>query len=159
MDAIFQTTPWSVFSWKKMFEFRLRFYRSSFPMVQLIIFLIGSDNGLAPIRRQAIIWANRKCQDNVYIRWHNDVLGHRHRQNTNDVLGYRHRQYVYLTQNNTPIEESIPRCNILHIVLPTPSRWQLPRKVTILRRVSFIDIKTLRLTHGWIITSIDFCGG
>ena len=34
----------------KMFEFRLKFHWS--------LFSIGSDNGLAPNRRQAIIWTN-----------------------------------------------------------------------------------------------------
>ena len=49
MAAIFLTTFWNVFSWMKMYEFRLRFHWNVF---------IGSDNGLAPTRRQAIIWAN-----------------------------------------------------------------------------------------------------
>ena len=44
MDAISQTTSSSAFSWTKIFEFWLKQYPS-----------IGSDNGLAPARRQAII--------------------------------------------------------------------------------------------------------
>ena len=58
MDAISQTIFWSAFSWMKMFEFRLKFHWSLFLRVQLTIFQLGLDNGLAPIRRQAIIWTN-----------------------------------------------------------------------------------------------------
>ena len=56
MDAISQTTFWSAFSWMKMFELRLKFHWSLFQRVQLTIFQHCLDNGLAPIRRQAIIW-------------------------------------------------------------------------------------------------------
>ena len=45
-------------SWMKMLEFWLRFHWSLFLRVQLIIIRIGSDNGLALFRRQAIIWTN-----------------------------------------------------------------------------------------------------
>ena len=38
MAAIFQTTLPNAFSWMKMFEYRLRFHRSLFISVQLIIF-------------------------------------------------------------------------------------------------------------------------
>ena len=38
MDAISQTTFSNVFSWMKMFEFRLKFHWSLFPRVQLTIF-------------------------------------------------------------------------------------------------------------------------
>ena len=48
MDDISQTT----------FEFRLKFHWSLFLRVQLTIFHYDSDNGLAPSRQQAIIWAN-----------------------------------------------------------------------------------------------------
>ena len=65
MAAIFQMTCWSGFLWMKMHEFRLRFHWSLFLGVQLIIFQLGSDNGLSPTRRQAIIWTN-------------DGLGYRH---------------------------------------------------------------------------------
>ena len=41
--------------WMKMFQFRLRFPWSLFLRVQLTIFHIGSDNGLVPTKRQAII--------------------------------------------------------------------------------------------------------
>ena len=56
MSNIFQTTFSNAFSWMKMFEFR--FHWSLFSMVKLTIWHIGSDNGLAPTRRQAIIWTN-----------------------------------------------------------------------------------------------------
>ena len=55
---ISQTTSPNAFSWMKMFEFLLEFHRSLFPMLQLTINSIGSDNGLSPSRRQAIIWTN-----------------------------------------------------------------------------------------------------
>ena len=58
MAAIFQTTFSIAFSWMKMYEFWLRFHCSLFPRVKLAIFHICSDNGLAPVRRQAIIWTN-----------------------------------------------------------------------------------------------------
>ena len=41
-----------------MYEIRLRFHWSSFPSVQLKYPSIGSDNGLASERQQAIIWTN-----------------------------------------------------------------------------------------------------
>ena len=61
MAAILQTTLSSAFSWMKIFQFRLKFHWSLFIWVQLTTFqhwfryLI---NGLAPTRRQAIIWTN-----------------------------------------------------------------------------------------------------
>ena len=58
MAAIFQTTFWNGFSWMKMFEYRLKIHWSLFLRVKLRIFGIGSDNGLAPSRRQAIVWTN-----------------------------------------------------------------------------------------------------
>ena len=58
MAPIFQTTFSSAFSWTKMYEFWLTFHWNLFSRVQLTIFRIGSDNGLAPIIRQAIIWTN-----------------------------------------------------------------------------------------------------
>ena len=56
MAAIFQTTFSNACSWMKMYEYRLKFHWSLFPRVQLT--RIGSDNGLAQARRQAIIWTN-----------------------------------------------------------------------------------------------------
>ena len=58
MDAIFQTTNSNAFSWMKICKFWLKFCWSLFPRVQLTIFSTGSDNGLEPNRRQAIIWTN-----------------------------------------------------------------------------------------------------
>ena len=58
MATIFQTTFSNAFSWMKMYEFRLRFHWSLFLRLQLQYSSIGSDNGLAPSRRQAIIWSN-----------------------------------------------------------------------------------------------------
>ena len=42
----------------EMFAFLSKFHWSLFLRVQLAISSIGSDNGLAPTRRQAIIWSN-----------------------------------------------------------------------------------------------------
>ena len=58
IDAILQTTFSNAISWKKMFEFRLKFHWSLFLKVQLAVFSIGSDNGLALNRRHAIISTN-----------------------------------------------------------------------------------------------------
>ena len=62
------------FSWMKMCKFRLRFHWSLFPMVQLTIFQPGSDNGLAPARRQAIIWTNDGKFTDAYMR-HSASMG------------------------------------------------------------------------------------
>ena len=56
--TIFQTTYLNAFSWMKMYEFRLRFHWRLFLRFQLTISSIGSDNGLAPVRRQIIVWAH-----------------------------------------------------------------------------------------------------
>ena len=58
MAAISQTTVLNAFSWMKMIEFWLKFHLSFFLRVQLTIIQHFSDNGLAPVRRQAIIWTN-----------------------------------------------------------------------------------------------------
>ena len=68
MADIFQTTFSNAFSWMTMLEFRLRFDWSLFPRVHYQYSSIGSDNGLAPIRRQAIIWTNDGCFTNAYMR-------------------------------------------------------------------------------------------
>ena len=56
MVVISQTTLSNAFSWMKMLKFLLKFQWGLFPSVQLTITSIGSDNGLAPTRRQVIIW-------------------------------------------------------------------------------------------------------
>ena len=56
--AISQTPLSSPFHWMKIFEFGLKFHWSLFLRVQIETLQIGSDNGLAPSRRQAIIWTN-----------------------------------------------------------------------------------------------------
>ena len=48
----------SAFSWMKIFEFRLKFHWIMFLTVNWQYGSIGSDDGLAPTRRQAIIWTN-----------------------------------------------------------------------------------------------------
>ena len=67
MDANSQTTFSSAFSWMKIFEFRLKFHWSLFLRVQLTYSSIGSDNGLAPSRGQAIIWTNDGLFTDAYM--------------------------------------------------------------------------------------------
>ena len=55
----------------KMYEFRIKFQWILFLGVKLAIFqhwFIGSDNGLAPDRRQAIIWTNDGKYVDAYMR-------------------------------------------------------------------------------------------
>ena len=55
MAVIFQTTFCNAFSWMTLYEFGIKFY--SCPYGPNWSFSnIGSDNGLAPTRQQAIIW-------------------------------------------------------------------------------------------------------
>ena len=70
MDAISQTTFSNAFSWMKMHEFRLIFHWSLFLRFELTILvqIIGSDNGLAPARRQAIVWTNDGKFTDAYMR-------------------------------------------------------------------------------------------
>ena len=58
MDAISQTTFSNAFSWMKMFEFLFKFTGVCYQGSNYQYSSIGSDNGLAPSRRQAIIWTN-----------------------------------------------------------------------------------------------------
>ena len=58
MAAIFQTTLSNAFSWMTMLKFWLRFHWSLSQGSNYQYSSIGSDNGLAPARRQAIIWTN-----------------------------------------------------------------------------------------------------
>ena len=58
MATIFQTTFSNAFSWMKMMEFRLEFQCNLFQGSNWQYASTGSDNGLAPYRRQAIIWTN-----------------------------------------------------------------------------------------------------
>ena len=57
MTAISQTKYLNAFSRTKIFEFWLKIIWSLFQYHQEYAF-IGSDDGLAPIKRQAIIWTN-----------------------------------------------------------------------------------------------------
>ena len=67
MAAIFQTTFSNAFSWMKIYKFRLRFHLSLFPRVQLTIFRHCFSGGLAPSRRQAIIWSNDGYFTDAYM--------------------------------------------------------------------------------------------
>ena len=68
MDAILLTTFSSAFSWMKMFELRLKFLWSLFLRANEQYSSTGSDNGLAPTRRQAIIWTNDGLITDAYMR-------------------------------------------------------------------------------------------
>ena len=69
-NVILQTIFSDAYLWMKSFVFWLKFHRSLFLRVQLTHWgrmihicvskttIIGSDNGLSPDRRQAIIWTN-----------------------------------------------------------------------------------------------------
>ena len=73
IDAILPTTFLNAFSRIKIYWLRLKLHRSLFPQVQLIIFQgssIGSDNGLVPIRQQAIIWTNDDYFTDAYSMRH-----------------------------------------------------------------------------------------
>ena len=71
MATISQTTFSNAFSWMKISEFRLKFHQSLFLKAQLKWYSsIGSDNGLAPNRRQAIIWTNDSpIHGRIYAAW------------------------------------------------------------------------------------------
>ena len=56
------------FSWMKSFVFWLQFHWSLFWRVQLKITSTGLSNGLAPNRRQAIIWTKLTLLTDAYIR-------------------------------------------------------------------------------------------
>ena len=58
MAVISQMIFSDAFSWMKSLVFWLKFHWSLFLSVQLTTPGIGLDNGLAPNRRQAIIWSN-----------------------------------------------------------------------------------------------------
>ena len=66
-----------IFKWfffkLKMYEFRLRFHYF-FLRVHWQYFSIGSDNGLGPARRQAIIWTNDGWFTDAYNR-HSAPMG------------------------------------------------------------------------------------
>ena len=56
MAAIFQMTFSNAFFWLKMFTISLKFVPKG--PINKLTSSIGLDNGLAPTRRQAIIWIN-----------------------------------------------------------------------------------------------------
>ena len=56
MAIIFQTIFSNTFSWMKMYKFLLKVHWSFFLGSNYQYSNIGSDNGLAPIRQQVIIW-------------------------------------------------------------------------------------------------------
>ena len=71
LAPIFGTTFSNAFYWIKPYQYRIMFHWSLFPRVQSIIFQhwsIGSDNGLAPGRRQAFIWTNDGSFTGGYMR-------------------------------------------------------------------------------------------
>ena len=69
MAAIFQTKFSNAFSWVKMYEFRLRFHWSLFPMVQLTICHYLNQWCLVYWRIQASLGLNELIQD--WLHWFN----------------------------------------------------------------------------------------
>ena len=65
VDAIFQMIFSNAFSWMKMCKFQLRFH---WILSNQQYSITGSDNGLAPTRRQAIIWTNDGKLTDAYMR-------------------------------------------------------------------------------------------
>ena len=68
MVDISQTTFPNAFSWMKIYEFRLIFHWNLILRFKLTNSSIGSDNGLALNRRQAIIWTNDGKFTDAYMR-------------------------------------------------------------------------------------------
>ena len=64
MATIFQKTFSNAVSWMKIFEFHGRLFQGSNQQYSSI----GSDNGLVPTRRQAIIWTNYGFFTDVHMR-------------------------------------------------------------------------------------------
>ena len=58
MATLSQTAQWNAFSWMKMFKFGLKFHWNRFLELNWQQVSIGSDNGVASYRWQAIIWTN-----------------------------------------------------------------------------------------------------
>ena len=56
--SIFQTIFSDAFSWITVYDFQFECHWTLFLKVQLQYPSIGSDNGLAPAGRQAIVWSN-----------------------------------------------------------------------------------------------------
>ena len=52
----------------KMFEIRLNFTEVCYHGSNLQYSSLGSDNGLAPTRRQAIVWTNAGLITDAYMR-------------------------------------------------------------------------------------------
>ena len=74
MATIYQMTFSDASSWMKMCKFQSRFHGSLLTRVQLKYSSIGSDNGLVPFRRQAIIWTSSDYFTDAYMR-HSASMG------------------------------------------------------------------------------------
>ena len=68
MATILQRILSNTFALIRMLEFQLKSYWNLFSRVQLIILFIGSDNGLVPVRQQAIVWTNDGWLTDAYIQ-------------------------------------------------------------------------------------------
>ena len=66
--AISETACSNAFSWMKMMELRFKFAEICSQESNQQYPSIGSDNGLAPSRRQAIIWTNDGYFTDAYLR-------------------------------------------------------------------------------------------
>ena len=98
MAANLPTTLSSALSWMKIYRLRLRFPWSMFPRVQL--------NGLAPARRQVIIWHNNCRFTYTYMRHSATVSQDLSESHKWDRLEYRNcalicEQYSCLSRKDT----------------------------------------------------------
>ena len=66
MAAIFQTTFWNGFSWMNIYRISIKISLKFVPRDPTNN--IPADNGLAPTRRQAIIWTNDGWVTDAYMR-------------------------------------------------------------------------------------------
>ena len=96
MASNFLMTIPNAFSWMKIYKLRLILHWSLFPMVQLKHSSTGSDKGLAPARRHAIIWTN-----DGYI--------------TDASLGLNELTHLHVNSPpaNTPIKDSVTKAALL----------------------------------------------
>ena len=93
MDIISHTTSSSAFSWMKIFYFVLKFHWILFLSIQLTIYSIGSENGLAPSRDKPLsepIMVH--LPTHIYVtrpQWVNEWTEHTHNASTVVVLIFR----------------------------------------------------------------------
>ena len=115
MAAVWQTIFSNAFSWMKSFVFWLKFLWSLVPRVQWTKkTIIGLNNGLAPNRRQVIIWTNA---DPIHWRIHTTLGGDEFNKRLTHGV-YRH------AKTNPPTTKNGCRLpdTIVNLMAKTP-RW------------------------------------